>query len=170
LAKTVDRPAAIEHLKKALVKRAFDPYILTDIGRLYYFEGLFQEAIDSLEGAVSISPSYPDGVFYLSKTYMETGKPDKAVTLLESIVDRSPNNNLTRYALAEAYGKLGEKGQAHYHLGLYYFNKKDAKNALFHLKRASQTINDPDQRKKITEKLKNLENKAPATNHKRRRG
>lgn len=159
LAKTGDRSTAIEHLKKALVKRAFDPYILTDIGRLYYLQGLHQEALDSLEGAVSIAPDYPEGVFYLSKTYMEMGKLEKAVTLLKDMIDRAPNHDLARYALAEAYGKLGETGQAHYHLGLYYSSKKDAKNALFHLKRASQTIKDPEQSKKIEEKIKILEKK-----------
>ena len=159
LAKTGDRPTAIEHLKKALEKRAFDPYILTDIGRLYYLQGLYQEALDSLEGAVSISPDYPDGIFYLSKTYMEMGKKKKAVTLLKNMIAKTPNHNLARYALAEAYGKLGEAGQAHYHLGLYYLHKKDAKNAHFHLKRASQIIKDPNQLKKIDEKIKILEKK-----------
>ena len=159
LAKTGDRSTAIEQLKKALEKRAFDPYILTDIGRLYYLQGLYQEALDSLEGAVSISPDYPDGIFYLSKTYMEMGKKKKAVTLLKNMIAKTPNHNLARYALAEAYGKLGEAGQAHYHLGLYYLHKKDAKNAHFHLKRASQIIKDPNQLKKIDEKIKILEKK-----------
>ena len=169
LAKIGDRPTAIEHLKKALEKRAFDPYILTDIGRLYYLQGLYQEAIDSLEGAVSISPDYPDGIFYLSKTYMEMGKLKKAVSLLKDMIAKAPNHSLARYALAEAYGKLGEAGQAHYHLGLYYLSKKDAKNALFHLKRASQIIKDPDQSKKIDKKIKIIEEKISG-DQKRQRG
>jgi predicted Zn-dependent protease len=159
LAKTGDRSTAIEHLKKALEKMAFNPYILTDIGRLYYLQGHYQEALDSLEGAVSISPDYPDGIFYLSKTYMEMGKLKKAVTLLEDMIAKTRDHNLARYTLAEAYGKLGEAGQAHYHLGLYYFSKKDAKNALFHLKRASKIIKDPDQLKKIDKKIKIIEKK-----------
>lgn len=169
LAKTGDRSTAIEHLKKALEKMAFNPYILTDIGRLYYLQGHYQEALDSLEGAVSISPDYPDGIFYLSKTYMEMGKLKKAVTLLENMIANKRNHNSARYALAEAYGKLGEAGQAHYHLGLYYFSKKDAKNALFHLKRASQIIKDPDQLKKIDKKIKIIEKKISG-DQKRQRG
>ena len=159
LAKTGDRSTAIEHLKKALEKMAFNPYILTDIGRLYYLQGHYQEALDSLEGAVSISPDYPDGIFYLSKTYMEMGQLKKAVTLLEDMIAKTRNHKSALYALAEAYGKLGEAGQAHYHLGLYYFSKKDAKNALFHLKRASKIIKDPDQLKKIDKKIKIIEKK-----------
>ena len=127
LAKIGDRPAAIEHLKRALEKRAFDPYILTDIGRLYYLQGHYQQALDSLEGAVSISPHYPEGIFYLAKTYMEMGELKKAVTLLEDMIANTQNHNLARYTLAEAYGKLKETGQAHYHLGLYYFNKSRLK-------------------------------------------
>jgi predicted Zn-dependent protease len=169
LAKTGDRLTAIEHLKVALEKRAFDPYMLSEIGKLYYLEGQYQEALDTLEGAVSISPDYPDGVFYLSKTYMETGKLEKAVILLEDMIAKTPDQNLARYALAESYGKLGETGQAHYHLGLYYFNKKDAKNALFHLKRASQNIKDPEKLKKIDKKIKFLE-KQIAGDQKRQRG
>jgi len=169
LAKTGDRSTAIEQLKKALEKMAFNPYILTDIGRLYYLQGHYQEALDSLEGAVSISPDYPDGIFYLSKTYMEMGKLKKAVTLLEDMIAKTRNHDLARYALAEAYGKLGEAGQAHYHLGLYYFSKKDAKNALFHLKRASKIIKDPDQLKKIDEKIKFVEKQISA-DQKRQKG
>ena len=169
LAKTGDRLAAIEYLKAALEKRAFDPYILAEIGKLYYLEGRYQEALDTLEGAVSISPDYPDGVFYLSKTYMETGKLEKALTLLEDLVAKTPDQNLARYALAETYGKLGEPGQAHYHLGLYYFSKKDGKNALFHLKRASQNIKDPEKLKDIDKKIDFLE-KQITGDAKRQRG
>jgi predicted Zn-dependent protease len=100
---------------------------------------------------------------------MEMGQLKKAVTLLEDMIAKTRDHSLARYTLAEAYGKLGEDGQAHYHLGLYYFSKKDAKNALFHLKRASKIIKDPDQLKKIDEKIKFVE-KQISGDQKRQRG
>ncbi len=168
LAKTGDRSTAIQHLRKALEKRAFDPYFLTEIGRIYYLQGQYQEAVNALEGAVSIKPDFTDGIFYLAKTYMDMGNLKKATPLLQDMIDKTPNYKLARYALAEAYGKQGEAGQSHYHLGLYYLSKKDHKNALFHLKRASKLINNPGQLKEIEKQIKKIE--AAVANHRKRRG
>ena len=59
LARVGNRKAAIEHLKKALEKRAFDPFYLTDLGRVYYLDGQFQDALKTIGGALSIDPEYP---------------------------------------------------------------------------------------------------------------
>ncbi len=161
LARTGNRKSAVEHLKKALEKRAFDPFFLTDLGRVYYLDGRFPEALKTLGGALSIDPEYPEAVFYLGRTYIELGEYAKAVSLLEPLVERAPGYTTAFYALGEAFGRQKKMGAAHYYLGHFYWNRKDRKNAVFHLKRASQLINDQKKKEKIDTMLKAFQKDAP---------
>ncbi len=156
LARVGNRTSAVEHLKKALEKRAFDPFFLTDLGRIYYLDGRFQDALKTLGGALSIDPNYPEAVFYLGRTYIEMGDYAKAVSLLEPLVEKTPGYTTAFYALGEAYGRQKKMGDAHYWLGQFYWIRGDMKNATFHLKRASQLINDDKKKQKIDEMLKPL--------------
>jgi beta-barrel assembly-enhancing protease len=149
-----NRKQAVEHLKKALEKRAFDPFILTDLGKVYFLDGRFKEALKTLDGALSIDPHYPEAVFYTGRTYIETGKYAEAVSLLEPLVKKSPGYTTAFYALGEAYGKQKQMGEAHYYLGLFYWHRKDAKNAAFHLRRASKLISDKDKLDDIKKMLR----------------
>ena len=45
------REAAV-HLKKTIARRAFDAQLLIDLGRVYFLDGRFSEALGTLEGAV----------------------------------------------------------------------------------------------------------------------
>jgi hypothetical protein len=59
--------------------------------------------------------------------------------------------------LGEAYGKQGKMADAHYHLGLYHYNRQDDKSAMFHLGKALDYDIEPprrDQVKKMLEELK----------------
>jgi hypothetical protein len=47
-------------------------------------------------------------------------------------------------------------GLAHYNLGLYYFNKGDRRNAVFHLTRALKEIQDPLKVQEIEEILSKI--------------
>lgn len=161
LARVGNRQSAIEHLQKALEKRAFDPFFLTDLGRVYYLDGRFQDALKTLGGALSIDPGYPEAVFYLGRTYIGLGEYAKAVSLLEPLAEKSPGYTAGFYALGEAYGRQKKMGEAHYYLGHFYWNRKDAKNAAFHLKRASQLILDAQKQEKINEMLKTVGKEAP---------
>ncbi len=51
LARTGQRHAAVGEMKKALEKRAFDAHILQDLGRIYFLDGQYDRALDTLEGA-----------------------------------------------------------------------------------------------------------------------
>jgi len=160
LGRTGNRKKAIEHLKMALEKRAFDPYILTDLGKVYYFDGRFEDALKTLDGALSLDPHYPEAVYYSGRTYIETGDFAKAISLLEPLVRKSSGYTTAYYALGEAYGKQNRMGDAHYYLGLFYWNRKDAKNAAFHLRRASKMVSDKDKLKNIEKMLRVFNKKA----------
>jgi hypothetical protein len=53
------------------------------------------------------------------------------------------------YYLGETYGRLGNLGEAHYHLGIYFKEKGRFKNARFHLNRALNLLAG-DAEKKLT--------------------
>ncbi len=49
LARVGKRQEAIEQIRIALTKRAFDPYILMDLGWIYFLDGQFPQALKTLE-------------------------------------------------------------------------------------------------------------------------
>jgi len=78
------------HLKKALEEKVFDPYILRDIGITYYLDGQYQEALKTLEGAISIEPSDPEGLFFLGRTQMEMKDFEAATSVFEELLKKTP--------------------------------------------------------------------------------
>lgn len=154
-----DHKAAEKYLKAALGKRAFDPYILKDLGRLYFLEGNYQQAFRILDGAASINSNDPDILFYLGRTQVELGYLVDAVATFEKLISKQQNYPRAFYTLGETYWKLGNKGDAHYYLGIHYKNKRDFKNAIFHLKKALENINEPYKKAKAEELLKEIRKK-----------
>jgi tetratricopeptide (TPR) repeat protein len=151
-----DHKAAENYLKTALGKRAFDPYILKDLGRLYFLEGNYQQAFSILDGAASINSNDPDILFYLGRTQVELGHLTDAVETFEKLTLKQPNYPRAFYTLGETYWKLGKEGDAHYYLGIHYKNKRDFKNAVFHLKKAIENIDEPYNKAKAEELLKEI--------------
>jgi predicted Zn-dependent protease len=154
-----DHKAAEKYLKAALGKKAFDPYILKDLGRLYFLDGNYQQAFSILDGAAGINSNDPDILFYLGRTQVELGHLVDAVATFEKLISKQQNYPRALYTLGETYWKLGKKGDAHYSLGLHYKNKRDFKNAIFHLKKALENINEPYKEAKIKELLKEITKK-----------
>jgi beta-barrel assembly-enhancing protease len=154
-----DHKAAEKYLKAALEKRAFDPYILKDLGRLYFLDGNYQQAFTILDGAASINSNDPDILFYLGRTQVELGHLTDAVETFEKLASKQQNYPRLYYALGETYWKLGKQGDAHYCLGLHYKNNNDFKNAVFHLEKALENIDDPYKKAKVEELLKEMRGK-----------
>lgn len=154
-----DHKAAETYLKAALEKRAFDPYILKDLGRLYFLEGNYQQAFSILDGAASINSNDPDILFYLGRTQVELGHLTDAVETFEKLTLKQHNYPRAFYTLGETYWKLGKEGDAHYYLGIHYKNKRDFKNAIFHLKKAIENIDNPYKKAKAEELLKEIRGK-----------
>ncbi len=156
LAKIGNRKDAIAHLKTALEKKAFDPNILRDLGRIYFLDGRYPEALNSLKGAAGMVPDDPETFFFIGRTQIELGKLKEAISTFEKLIAKNPDYTPALYFLGNTYGKLGELEEAHYFLGIYYKNNQNYKNALFHLNRALKTIIDPGKRSKIEELLKEI--------------
>ncbi len=154
-----DPKGAVEELRTALGKRAFDPYILKDLGVIYFNDGQYEQAARILEGAASIISIDPEILFYLGRTQAELGHLMDAAATFEALIAKKYNYPRAFYFLGETYGKLGKLEDAHYYLGIYYEKKGDFKNAVFHLEKALELMNDPNKRSVIENMLKDIKGK-----------
>ncbi len=157
LARTGDREGAIRYLKKALQRNAFEPGILKDLGRIYFLNGDYEEASNTLQGALSLAPDDLEALFFLGRTRMELGNYNDAVAIFEKLIAaKTENRAKALYFLGKAYGKQNKIGDAHYYLGTYYKEKRDKKNAVFHLQKALEHIDAEDKKKKIRAMLEKI--------------
>jgi len=164
LARTGDRKQAALHLKKALEQRAFDPNILTELARIYFIDGRNQEALNTLEGALSIAPQDPEANLLMADIRISLENKAEAIEILQKLVTQHPEHVRALYLLGNTYGKQGQFGLAHYYLGRYY--KADGKNrkAVFQFQKALDMIKDSDKKDEIKAILKDL--KKPVGNEK----
>ena len=163
LARVGNRKNAEVHLKIALEKKAFDPYILKDLGRIYFQDGRYPEAMNALESALGTGSDDPDALFFLGRTQSDLGRFKDAVSSYEKLIENHPYYDQAFYFLGEAYGKQGELGKAHYYLGRHYIKQRNLKNSTFHLNRALKHTSDPEQKQKIEKLLEKLKKKSKST-------
>lgn len=152
-----DRKQAIVYLKKALTSNALDPYILSDLGRIYFLSGHYDKALRSLEGSLTLKKDNPIGLLYLGRTLMALGRLEDAAANFETLIKRGGSYQQAHYFLGETYSKLNRTAESHYNLGIYHFEKNDYRNARFHLMRARKQLKDPVKRKTASELLKQID-------------
>jgi beta-barrel assembly-enhancing protease len=160
LARAGKRQEAIEQIRIALTKRAFDPYILRDLGWVYFLDGQFPQALKTLESAGAMIPDDPDCLFYLGRTQMELGKLAEASDNFLKLTRQQPRFTQAYYFLGQSLGQQQMLGDAHYYLGVFYLRKRDFKNARVQLKQALKHPQDDEKRKKINEWLDKMSGKA----------
>lgn len=154
LDRTGARKEAILQLKKTLEKHTFDPYILTDLGRVYFLDGQNTNALNTLKGAAAIASDNPRTFFYLGRAKMGLGDLTGAQTAFDSALKLDPEYADVYYFAAQAFSKQGKPGQTHYSLGIFYEKTAKFKNAVFHLEKALQMAVLSSEKEKIEERLK----------------
>ena len=152
LARVGKRQEAVEQMRMALTKRAFDPYILRDLGWIYYLDGQFPQALKMLSSAGSMIPSDPDCIYYLGRTQLEMGNLTEAADNFLALTRQYPQFAEAYYYLGQSFGMQENLGDAHYYLGVYYLKKRDPKNAVIQFRQALKLVQDEEKRKEI-EKL-----------------
>lgn len=149
LARAGKRSEAIKQMRVALTKRAFDPYILKDLGWIYFLDGQFPQALKTLKSAHSMNPQDPECAFYLGRTQMELGNLPEAIGHFHKLTEQYPKFTPAYYYLGQSLGQQQDLGDAHYYLGVYYLRKRDYKNALVQLQQALKHMKDDNKRKQI---------------------
>jgi tetratricopeptide (TPR) repeat protein len=160
LARAGKRQEAIEQIRIALTMRAFDPYILKDLGWIYFLDGQFPQALKTLKSAGGMIPDDPDCLFYLGRTQMELGNLAEASDNLLKLTRQQPRFTQAYYFLGQSLGQQQKLGDAHYYLGVFYLRKRDFKNARVQLKQALKHPQDDEKRKQINEWLDKMSGKA----------
>jgi predicted Zn-dependent protease len=143
LARVGKRPEAVKIIKKAQSKNALDPFILTDLGRIYYMDGRYREAYDTLEGALSIPSDNPAGLYYFGRTQVALNKLSGAIGTFTRLIKEHPDFKPAYFSLGDACGRNKEIPDAHYYLGLYAVKTGDYRTAYFHLTKARKLVKDP---------------------------
>jgi len=153
LARIENYDDAIDQLQKALERNAFEQYFIRDLGRIYFLSGRYPEALNILESAKSFAPNHPKRLFYLGRTQIKMEQFMDATVTFEKLISIYPKYSQAYYYLGEAWGRLGKQNYAHYYLGIYYQSISNRKNAVFHLEKALETMDDSAKRAKIEEML-----------------
>ena len=160
LARAGQRQEAIAQIRIALTKRAFDPYILKDLGWIYFLDGQFPQALKTLQSACGMIPDDPECLFYLGRTQMELGNLAEASDNFLKLTRQAPRFAQAYYFLGQSLGQQQMLGDAHYYLGVFYLRKRDFKNAKVQLKQALKYPQDDEKRKQINEWLDKMSGKA----------
>ena len=168
LARKEDYKEAVVQIRSALDRAAFNPHILIELGRIYFDMGQFDEASKILKGAARLSPNYVDRLYYLGRTQMAIGEYADAVSSFSAIIDQDKDIEEAFYHLGESYGKLGNMAKAHFNLGIYNRKIGNLKNALFHLERAVEASEDPEEKKQMEKMLDELKKEQKKTLSERR--
>ena len=138
---------------------ALDPsarYVLSSLGQAQYALGRYQAAVSTLAGAVRENPGDTDAWFHLGRTWLLLGDYSQAVACLERVREQAPQYPQVNAFLGEAYGKGERLGPAHYYLGMHHKEHGSIRNAVFHLKRALEYLDDPAKREKAEAMLKEM--------------
>jgi predicted Zn-dependent protease len=157
LARVGRRQEAIDQLRMVLEKKAFDPYILRDIGRAYFLDGNNEQALKMLKTAHNMIPEDAECSLFLGEAQLELGSYDKASAVFLDIVKKNPTYTQVYYFLGQSLGKQGELADAHYYLAVFHARKRDYQTAVIQLRRALKHAKDPEKKAKIEKSLKKLE-------------
>jgi predicted Zn-dependent protease len=156
LARAGKNEQAVAALKKALETEAFNPIILAGLGRVYFLDRRYNEALSTLASALSLDPEEPEALFFLGRTRLELDQPAEAEAAFERLQKQQIVARQVYYFLGKAYGQEGKLAQAYLNLGQYYYLKHDYTNARIHFKQALEKTQDPDKRREIEERLKDI--------------
>jgi predicted Zn-dependent protease len=156
LARLGHREEAADYCRQALAKKALDPLILGDLGRIYFLDGRYEDALRTLDGVTSWTDVNPESIFYLGRTQMELGDLKAAVASFEKLKELYPDYRPTYQFLGESYGRLSIMPEAHFNLGMYNYKSGDFRTALYHLKKAKEGIADPAKLEEIEKILKDI--------------
>jgi predicted Zn-dependent protease len=157
LARTGNLKEAIIRLKGVLEKKAFNPIILKDLGRIYFLNGQFKESLQILGSNQDITLDDPERSFLIGRCLIMLGRYNEAIYTLEKLIKEDPDYPEALLFISEPYHKLGRHGESSYYLGLYYKNKGELRNAQFHLKMALEKLDDQGKKDKIKKLLKSID-------------
>lgn len=156
LSRADEHKAAISQLKKILQKKAFDQNLLIELGRIYFMDGEYQQALRILKNVSDAITDNPLGLFYLGRTQLLLNHLEDAEKTFARLAGQQPVFPPAFYYLGKTYGNQEKLDEAHYYLGRYFKEIRRYKKAFFYLKKARNLTNDPEKKRQIDRLLKDI--------------
>jgi predicted Zn-dependent protease len=162
LAKANRNAEAVTQLKTVLARNAFNPYMLRDLGKVYFLGGQLEQALGTLESARGMMPDDPDCLFFLGRTQQELGRAREADALYTEVIQKTPDYRDAYYYLGQSLGRQGALADAHYYLGLYHLRSRDFKTAAVQFQQALKNNPESDRRERIERLLRQTQEEIKA--------
>jgi len=74
------------------------------IGGVYTYRKLYEDAVYALHQSVELCPDSPEANYRLAQFFLETGRPEEAVVILEAYQKLDPRNNKIELAINQIRG------------------------------------------------------------------
>jgi TolB-like protein/DNA-binding winged helix-turn-helix (wHTH) protein/Tfp pilus assembly protein PilF len=104
--------AARNFAQRALEADQYDPFAHFNVGRSFWLDGQLEDAIACFDRAISLSPSYAQGIYNRGLVSTMAGRPKDADADLTLALELSPLDPL-------AYAMVSSRAMAHVQLGDY---------------------------------------------------
>lgn len=153
---------AVTQIKEVLARNAFNPYMLRDLGKVYFMGGQLDQALSTLDSARGMITDDPDCLFYLGRTQQELGRPQEAIALYTAVIQKTPDYREAYYFLGQNLGRQGALADAHYYLGIYHLKNRDYKTAATQFKQCLRNNPEPEKRERSERLLKQIEDEIKA--------
>ncbi len=171
---------SLNHLRQALVLRAFDPFILIEMGRINVLAGNAEKALQIIQGLEQVPEVKLQAWFVKAQAQLMLGMFRKAEKGFARVIEQAPRLfPKAYYHMAQIKGEQqGETSSnssnnragsdsadsstpplSHYYLGIYYYKIKNMKNARFHLKKSMKKLSDSDKKEYARKLLDEISNK-----------
>jgi DNA-binding winged helix-turn-helix (wHTH) protein/TolB-like protein/tetratricopeptide (TPR) repeat protein len=110
---TMDRlPEALAETELAQQDDPLSLIVSSNAGLIFLVAGRYEQAIDTLNKALEIDPTFPRAHFRLGNVYEKKGMPEKAVSEFEEAVRLSGGDSSYQGALGHAYAVAGNAQRA----------------------------------------------------------
>jgi predicted Zn-dependent protease len=159
-------PQSLENFQRALKLAPADEDILLHTGVSCFKAGRPAEAIELLQKALFLNEGNEEALIFLAKSYETQGDFESTLKIYSRLNPEKIVDEDIYYNMAVAYGRTGDRGNSHYHFGVYFKKKKKRESALFHFQAALPHFPKDSERARSIEKeiisLNKAEAKSPA--------
>ncbi len=102
----------LDRLKKAVEEDPKNVAAMDSLGNMFYIAGSFAKAREYFEMHLAVEPDNNQTKIYLARTYFNLKNKDKAIEILQGILDKEPDFVFALSDLADIYDSIHEHDKA----------------------------------------------------------
>ncbi len=158
LSRTSRLEEALDHVRLALAKQVFDPYLLLEAGHIHLLAEDGEKAFSLMNGLEKIPEVAVQVTYYQAWARWLMGDAVQAERgLLKTIQTSGDAFPRSFYFMADVARQKGRNDESHYYLGRYYHEIKSFKNAMFHLRKSVELLSEGPMKTQALELLGEME-------------